>query len=130
MTPDRHLRIALVIVGAAFIATYPTLHLWPSGFRWQPRQDEYEQMIVVLSTVLGISLLRAARNPLAHLSLIRFTIWSSLAHAAVMTCHALADPGERTHLIGDVPALMAVAVTLAALTPHRAPAKHREPPTS
>jgi hypothetical protein len=72
-------------------------------------------MIIAVYATLGIFLLAAARDPSAHKSLIWFTIWSSAVHAAVMLFQALADPMERGHLVGDVPALFAVAAALALL---------------
>ena len=66
---------------------------------------------------LGVFLLIAARNPYAHTSLIWFTVWSSVVHAVIMGVRAVSDPAERGHLLGDVPALILVAVVLAALTP-------------
>jgi hypothetical protein len=120
MTHERRLRIALIVVGTIFVAgVYPLINLWPAGFRWQPEQPEYEQMIAVFYAVLGISLIRVSRDPFNHLSLIWFTVWSSLAHAVVMAAHALMDFNERVHLVGDVPALVIVAVVLAVLTPRR-----------
>jgi hypothetical protein len=120
MTQERRLRIALIVVGIIFVAgVYPLINLWQAGFRWQPAQPEYEQMIAVILAVLGIFLFRASRDPFENLSLIWFTVWSSLAHAAVMAVHALMDPSEWVHLIGDVPALVIVSVVLAALTPRR-----------
>ncbi|TQM09886.1 DUF6632 domain-containing protein [Pseudonocardia kunmingensis] len=117
---QRRLRVALVVVGVVFVfGVYPLIHLWPSGFRWQPQQDEYEQMIAAVYAVLGVFLIRAARDPHGHLSLIWFTVWSSLVHAAVMAFHAVADAAERVHLVGDVPALLVVAAVLAVLTPRR-----------
>lgn len=127
MDQQRRLRIALIMVGIAFVAgVYPLINLWPAGFRWQPEKPEYEQMIAVIYAVLGVFLIRASRNPPAHLSLIWFTVWSSLAHAAVMACHAVGNLSEWQHLVGDVPVLLIVAITLAMLTPRgntvRAPA--------
>ena len=114
----RYLRFALVAVGLVFIlGVYPLTRLWPAGWRWQPDQPEYLQMILALYATLGIFLLRAARDPLRHLSLIWFTVWSSVAHGAVMAWHALRDPAERGHLPGDVLGLGLVAVLLAVLTP-------------
>ena len=115
---ERWLRIALIIVGIGFlIGLYPMFTLWESGFRWQPQHPRYEHMITAIYAVLGVFLLRASRNPLEHLSLIWFTVWSSVAHAVVMATHAVAAHGERTHLLADIPLLIAAAALLAALTP-------------
>ena len=130
MRKRRCLRVALILVGIAFVAgVYPLINLWPAGFRWQPEQPEYEQMITVIYAVLGVFLIQASRNPFGHLSLIWFTVWSSLAHGAVMAWHAVYMPGGWHHLVGDVPVLLIVAIALAALTPRRIPAlppAHRE----
>ena len=44
-------------------------------------------------------------------------VWSSVVHAAIMGVQALSDPAERGHLVGDVPALILVAIILAVLMP-------------
>lgn len=115
----RFLRIVLVLVGLIFIVgVYPLMMAWwPSGWRWQPNQPEYEQMILGVYATLGVFLLIASRNPLQHRSLIWFTVWSSLVHAGIMAVQALKSPMERGHLLGDIPALAIVAVALAILTP-------------
>jgi hypothetical protein len=115
----RYLRVALVVVGLTFIVgVYPLMmSLWPSGWRWQPNQPEYEQMILGVYATLGVFLLIASRNPLRHRSLIWFTAWSSLVHAGIMAVQAINNPAEHGHLMGDVPALAFVAVILAILTP-------------
>jgi hypothetical protein len=115
----RFLRIVLVLVGLIFIVgVYPLMMAWwPSGWRWQPNQPEYEQMILGVYATLGVFLLIASRNPLQHRSLIWFTVWSSLVHAGIMAVQALKSPMEHGHLLGDIPALAIVAVALAILTP-------------
>lgn len=120
----RYLRIALVLVGLIFIfAVYPLMMaLWPSGWRWSPNQPQYEQMILGVYATLGVFLLIASRNPLRHLSLIWFTVVSSVVHAGIMTVQALTMPSEHGHLFGDVPALFLVAIVLAGLTPRGADA--------
>ena len=120
----RYLRIALILVGMIFIiGVYPLMMaLWPSGWRWSPNQPEYEQMILGVYATRGVFLLIAAHNPLRHLSLIWFTIFSSFVHAAIMTVQALQTPLEHGHLLGDVPALFLVAILLALLTPRSATA--------
>jgi hypothetical protein len=123
--PLRYLRFALILVGLIFIfGVYPLMmSLWPSGWRWSPNQPQYEQMILGVYATLGVFLLIASRNPLRHLSLIWFTVFSSLAHAGIMTVQSLNMPAEHGHLLGDVPALYFVAVLLAVLTPRGAAAQ-------
>jgi hypothetical protein len=74
-------------------------------------------MIIGVYATLGAFLLIASRNPYAHKSLIWFTVWSSIVHGAIMGVQAFNDPAERGHLVGDVPALILVAIILAVLMP-------------
>jgi hypothetical protein len=113
---NRYLRIALIAVGIAFLLIYPLMKIWSSGWSWQPGQYEYEQMIVGVYATLGVFLLWASRNPLAHLSLIWFTVWSSFVHGLIMAVHAVIDPTEYGHFLGDIPALFGVAIVLGFLT--------------
>jgi hypothetical protein len=114
----RLLRIFLIVVGLIFIVgIYPLTIVWPAGWSWHPPQSEYLQMILVIYAVLGVFLILAARDPLRNLSLIWFTVWSSVAHGGVMAVQALGDPEDHGHLMGDVPALLVVAIVLAVLTP-------------
>jgi hypothetical protein len=119
MNRERALKVVLVLVGLIFLlGVYPLMmFLWPSGWRWQPHQLEYEQMILGVYATLGVFLLLAARNPAANRSLIAFTAWSSLVHAAIMTVQAFQNAGEHGHLMGDIPALVVVGVALLALAP-------------
>ena len=77
----------------------------------------YLQMILGIYATLGVFLLLAARHPLSNLSLIWFTVWSSLIHGGIMAAQAVVYPEHRGHLYGDVPALLLIAVVLAVLTP-------------
>ena len=119
--PDatRYLRIALRLVGLIFIfGIYTFSIVWPSGWVWHTgHTSHYLQMILGVYATLGVFLLIASRNPLANLSLIWFTVWSSVVHAGIMTAQALANSDQRGHLWGDVPALLVVAAALAFLTP-------------
>ena len=116
------LRVVLLVTGLIFVFGVSPLmmSLWPSGWRWQPNQPEYEQMILGVYATLGVFLIIASRNPLQHLSLISFTVWSSLVHAGIMTAQAINAPSEHGHLLGDIPALAIVAVLLAVFTPRGA----------
>jgi len=119
--PDRikYLRIALRLVGVTFIfGIYLLTLLWPSGWSWHTghHTPHYLQMILGVYATLGIFLLIASRKPIAHLSLIWFTVWSSFVHAGIMGVQALANSEHRAHLWGDVPALIFLAAVLALLT--------------
>lgn len=114
----KYLRIALIIFGLVLIfGIYPLMILWPSGWRWLPYQSNYEQMIVGIYVTLGVFLILAAKNPLKNLSLIWFTVWSSIVHAGIMLIQALVYKHELGHLLGDVPVLFIMAIILALLTP-------------
>jgi hypothetical protein len=114
----RYLRIALVIVGLIFVlGIYPLGVVWPSGWTWGHGHSHYLMMILGVYATLGVFLLIASKNPIAHTSLIWFTVWSSVVHAVIMAAQAVTDGAERGHLLGDVPALLIVAAVLAALTP-------------
>jgi hypothetical protein len=118
-TRIKYLRFALQLVGLIFVFGIYTLSIvWPSGWVWHTgHTSHYLQMILGVYATLGVFLLIASRNPLANLSLIWFTVWSSAVHAGIMTVQALANSDQRGHLLGDIPALLVVAGILAVLTP-------------
>lgn len=112
------LRVALIVVGLAFaVGVYPLTILWPSGWAWHTGGPSmYLQMILGVYATLGVFLLLASRAPLANVSLIWFTVWSSVVHGGIMAVQAFTYPEHRGHLYGDVPALLLFAVVLAVLT--------------
>lgn len=113
---EKALRIALMVVGVIFtFGIYPLTIVWPDGFMWEPRQAEYEMMIILTIAILGVFLMMAARNPAQHRSLIAFAGWMSLLHGLLMLWQALQDPMEQANLFGDVPALILVGVVLLVL---------------
>jgi hypothetical protein len=113
MIRERALKTALLLVGLLFTAAiYPVTMIL-----WQKDQPSYETaMGLSLYVTLGILLLIAVRNPSAHRSLIAFAIWSSFAHAAVMTVMVFRDVRAR----GEWPPVVLLAVigiALMALSP-------------
>ncbi len=124
----KYLKAALVAVGLIFIFGIYTLTIvWPSGWSWHTGgHSDYLQMILGVYATLGVFLLLAARDPLANLSLIWFTVWSSVVHAAIMGVNSLVNTHNMPHLWGDVLALFVVAGVLAVLTPRGAQASSRE----
>jgi hypothetical protein len=117
----KYLTVALYAFGAIFIIGVPAMMMWiwPSGWGWTPPQPEYEQMIMGVYATLGVFLILAAKDPLAHASLIWFTVWSSIVHGGIMLVQAIIDETDRTNLLGDVPALFLVAIVLWYLMPKK-----------
>ena len=117
----KYLRIALLLVGLTFtFGLWPLGIVWPSGWTWhEGGRSEYLEMILGIYATLGVFLIIASRDPLAHRSLIWFTVWSSIVHGGIMGLQSIADTKHIGHLFGDVVALIAVAAVLAALTPRQ-----------
>jgi len=118
----KYLRIALLLVGLTFtFGIWPLGIVWPSGWAWhESGRSEYLEMILGIYATLGVFLIIASRDPMAHRSLIWFTIWSSVVHGGIMGIQAVANTRHIGHLFGDVAALLAVAAALAILTPRPA----------
>jgi hypothetical protein len=124
----KYLRIALVAVGLTFVfGIWPLTVVWPSGWSWHAEgRSYYLEMILAIYATLGVFLVLAARDPLAHRSLIWLTVWSSIAHGGVMAVQSFGD-GHMGHLCGDVLALFAVAAVLALLAPREGRVHVRQP---
>ena len=111
-----YLRIALIVFGLVFIfGIYPLTVVWPGGWSWGHGHSHYLMMIIGVYATLGVFLLLASRDPDANKSFIRFTVWSSVMHGAIMAWQSFGDPAERGHLLGDVPALFLFAIVLGVL---------------
>jgi hypothetical protein len=116
------LKLALAGFGVVFLLVYPLSIIWPSGWAWHmgaPYASDYFMMIVGIYATLGVFLILASRNPDANRSLIWFTVVSSVVHAAIMAVQSFGRTGamgHMGHLLGDVPALLLVAIVLSALT--------------
>lgn len=118
MANDKLLPVALIAFGVIFCLIVPLAMVWPSGWAWHegaPGASPYFPMIAGVYATLGLFLIRAARDPAANASLIWFTVWSSVVHAAIMAVQSLQAPHNAGHLLGDVPALLLVALVLGGL---------------
>jgi hypothetical protein len=118
MNREVALKLVLAFVGVLLLALAHPVMMFV-------RQDPALSMMFSLYVTLGVFLLLAIRNPLAHRSLIAFTAWSSFAHAAVMGTQALRNMNARGELVGVV-VLVVIGAALIAL----APAKQRATPAS
>lgn len=114
----KYLQLALRTFAVVFVfGVYPLTIFWPSGWSWHSGQSEYLQMIIAIYATLGVFLWLAARDPSRHVSLISFTIWSSIVHGVTMAVQSVANAQHFGHLYGDVPALFLVAAVLGWLSP-------------
>ena len=103
------LKGVLVFVGLLFCAGVYPLVLFL-------KQEPALSMMLTLYVTLGVFLLVAVRNPSAHRSLIAFTAWSSLAHAAVMGAQVyrrFVEPGEGWGVL----VLIVIGIVLLAMLP-------------
>ena len=109
MMRERALRVVLVIVGLLFLAgVYPLLRL---------QLAPCEQMLGGVYAALGVFLLLALRNLSANRSLIAFTAWSSLVHAAIMAVQAFDNVIPHADLLRAVLPLVMIGVALIVLAP-------------
>jgi hypothetical protein len=114
MGQERALRVVLVVVGLLFSAgVYPLI-----GSLLHPADsDTGDTMMLSLYVALGIFMLIAVRNPLAHRSLIAFAAWSSFAHAVAMSILGLEIASQRVGFLVGSAVLVVIGVALIVLAP-------------
>ena len=117
----KYLRIALWVIGlTATFGFWPLTIIWPSGWSWHAEgRSYYLEMLIGIYATLGIFLILAARDPLKNLSLIWFTVWSSVVHGIIMAVQSFDGTHNMGHLYGDVLVLFVAAAVLAFLTPRQ-----------
>lgn len=116
MNRELLLKAVLIVVGLLFAATFLGVIML---------RDEDLQMMLSIYTTLGVFWLLASRNPAANRSLIAFTAWSSLVHAAVMAVQSFYDASERRHLLTGTTAFAIIGITLIALAPGKMDSSYR-----
>ena len=114
--------ISIVLFGTLFLLTAIDAPIMQEGgslrfLRWQPLAKHIELMIEIVYLVWGVFFFRAARNPLAYLSFIDFTIWANLAHGLLMIPQSHVMDGFHYKLITDVAYCLVLAVGLWFLRP-------------
>lgn len=121
--------LLLRVYGLGLVVGLPVLFfLWPAGFQWGSHPESYNDplspyafMLGCMYVSLGIILLRSAKQPEKHTSIIDYTIISSILHGTLMTVQSFIEPHELCHLVGDVPLLFLMAITLIIWHPKRLP---------
>jgi hypothetical protein len=116
------LGVAMVMAGLGFVVFYPlSMGSGREGWVWAgpERSMPFEHMLYVMYVVLGLFLLRGAREPLRHMSLVNYTIVANLIHATAMLIDGWRLDYENEHLGigGDVVGTYAAALILLACHP-------------
>ena len=113
MNRKRILQVVLGILGLLFSAAVLAL------MQFNDPAATTDQMMAAIYASLGVFLLLAIRNPLAHRSLIAFTASSSFAHGGVMTIQALHHLIPRRDLFVAVLPLFLIGIVLVLLAPRK-----------
>ncbi len=110
MIRERALKVVMALVGLLFVAGLYAI---------TTTNEPAEQMLGVVYATLGVFLLLALRNISANRSLIAFTAWSSITHAAIMALQAYRNLIPRADLPRAVLPLATIGIALIALAPTR-----------
>ena len=121
MKRERVLQVFLVLLGLLFIALIYPLYTDLRHAKWLLEiNNETEPMFLSFFIALGPFLLIAAKKPSAHRSLIAFTAWWNLAHAAVMTIETVQAWNRGVHRnFADVVIVGVIGLVLLLLAPPR-----------
>ena len=87
------------------------------AFRWEPYNEPYERMILMIFLAMGICMILASRKPEKHLLIVLFVILHGFLHGGVMLFDSFARPHELAHLVGDVPMLIGIGVLFSLVMP-------------
>lgn len=81
----------------------PRLEALEVLIRWGPGgAEQYEEMIAIIHVVWGYFCLKAANEPFENRLFLDFTVCGNFGHYGIMTAMAVANEGDRIHLIGDL----------------------------
>jgi hypothetical protein len=105
-----------------------TFFVYPPGFLWgthpespyHPPLSPYLFMLLAMYVAWAILMIRGARDPLAHRSLVDYGILANGLHGLVMLVQSFVYPHELQHLVADVPAVFLLCVVLWIWHPQRA----------
>ena len=77
--------------------------IW-NGIRCGAEPCHVPPMLFIIHIVWGVFFFRAARNPLAHVSFLDFTMWAYLFHGLLMTVQAVMFLSTQWHrFLMDIP---------------------------
>ena len=113
MIHERVVKSVLIVAGVLFLAGAIPLVMFFS-------RDPTVAMLMSIYVTLGVFLLLAVGDPMAHRSLISFAGWANLAHAGVMAVQAYRHVFQPRELMG-VALFAIVGLALIAIAPAKRP---------
>jgi drug/metabolite transporter (DMT)-like permease len=118
---QRALQIFLAVLGILFLALLYPLYTDLHRAKWLlEMHNETEPMFLSFFIALGPFLLIAARDPPEHRTLILFTAWWNLAHAAVMAVETVQAWNHGVHRnFADLVIVAVIGLVLLVLAPKR-----------
>ena len=113
--------ISVILFGGLFSLTSFDAALMQDGgalrfMRWDVLSKHVELMLEAVYLTWGIFMLMAAREPLAYLSFLRFTLWANLVHGLLMVPQAMMV-GMMFKMFTDIAYCLALAGGLWVLLP-------------
>ncbi len=86
--------VSILLFGGLFLLTSFDAPIMQEGgvlrfMRWDVLSKHVELMLEAVYLVWGIFMLKAARNPIANLSFLSFTLWANLVHGLLMIPQAM-----------------------------------------
>ena len=86
--------VSIILFGGLFLLTSFDAPIIQEGgalrfMRWDVLSKHVELMLEAVYLVWGIFMLKAARNPMAYLSFLSFTLWANLVHGLLMIPQAM-----------------------------------------
>jgi hypothetical protein len=116
------------LVGWGTLIAPVALFIYPPGFLWgthpespyHPPLSPYLFMLGAMYLAWAILLIRGARDPIAHRSIVDYGILANGLHGLVMLVQSFIYPHEHQHLFADVPMLFVMCAVLWVWHPQRA----------
>lgn len=116
------------MVGWGTLIALPiAMFVYPPGFLWgthpespyHPPLSPYLFMLGAMYVAWAILMIRGARDPIAHRSIVDYGILANGLHGLVMLVQSFVYPHEHQHLLADVPALFVICAVLWIWHPQR-----------
>src|SRR5688500_9363776 len=77
---------------------------------WDDIHGHVGPMIFIIYIIWGVYCLIASKNPMQHISFLKFTMWANLGHGLVMVPMALSEKLYHLRMLTDIPFILLIAL--------------------